>query len=120
MEDESLAGDIGSLRRGIRLDPLAVSPAWVGLAYVNLQTGRTEQGIELLERVRAGNADMVLARIALAGYYESIGDHDAAIVLAQEILRVNPDLTVEQALTRMPPVFDRIEFAENLRSAGLP
>ncbi len=111
---------LGSLRRGIRLDPLAVSPAWVGLAYVNLRAGRTEQGIELLERVRAANADMVLARIALAGYYESVGRHDEAIVVAQEILRVNPDLTVEQALTRAPPGFDRNEFAENPRSAGLP
>ncbi len=111
---------LGSLRRGIRLDPLAVSPSWVGLAYVNLRAGRTEQGIELLERVRAANADMVLARIALAGYYESVSRHDEAIVVAQEILRVNPDLTVEQALTRMPPGFDGTEFAANLRSAGLP
>ncbi len=118
--DGRMVAALGSLRRGIRLDPLAVSPSWVGLAYVNLRAGRTEQGIELLERVRAANADMVLARIALAGYYESVSRHDEAIVVAQEILRVNPDLTVEQALTRMPPGFDGTEFAANLRSAGLP
>jgi adenylate cyclase len=115
-----VASALGSLKRALRLDPLAVSPAWVGLAYVNLRAGRTTEAIELLERVRASNPDMVLARIALAGQYEASDQHQEARSVVEEILRVSPDLTAELAAARAPPGFDRVAFRADLRKAGLP
>jgi AraC-like DNA-binding protein len=64
---------------------------------------------------------MITARIPLAVLYESEGRHEEARALAQEILRVNPDLTAESA-TEVAQVagFDTDEAIDNLRSAGLP
>ncbi len=49
------------------------------------------------------------------------GRHEEARALAQEILRVNPDLTAESATELIPALgLDRDETIGNLRSAGLP
>ncbi len=73
------------------------------------------------EQARAANTDMILARIPLAALYESEGRHEEARALAQEILRVNPDLTAESATELALRLgFDRDEAIDNLRSAGLP
>ena len=53
--------------------------------------------------------------------YESGGRHEEARALAQEMLRVNPDLTAESATELVLAFgFDRDEAIGNLRSAGLP
>ncbi len=57
----------------------------------------------------------------VAALYESEGRHEEARALAQEILRVNPDLTAESATELVLAFgFDRDEAIGNLRSAGLP
>jgi hypothetical protein len=64
---------------------------------------------------------MILARIPLAALYESDGRHEEARALAQEILRVNGDLTAKSAAELALALgFDRDETRDNLRSAGLP
>ena len=91
------------------------------MAYVNFGAGRTEKAVELWERDRAANTDAILARIPLAALYESEGRHEEARALAQEILRVNPDLTAESAteLARAGG-FDTDDAIDHLRRAGLP
>ena len=86
-----------SVARAMRLNPRAPSGTWAIVAYVNFAAGRTEKAVELWEQVRAANTDMILARIPLAALYESEGRHEEARALAQEILRVNRDLTAESA-----------------------
>ncbi len=110
-----------SVAHAMRLNPIAPSGTWVVAANVNFAAGRTEKAVELLEQVRAANTDAIIARIPLAVLYESEGRHEEARALAQEILRVNRDLTAESAveLSRMLG-FDRDEVIDNLRSAGLP
>ncbi len=62
-----------------------------------------------------------VARLPLAALYESAGRHEEARALAQEILRVNGDLTAKSAAElTMALGFDRDEAIGNLRSAGLP
>jgi tetratricopeptide (TPR) repeat protein len=91
------------------------------VAAVNFAAGRTEKAVELWEQARAANTDMIVARIPLAALYESEGRHEEARVLAQEILRVNRDLTAESATElALRSGFDRDEAIENLRGAGLP
>jgi adenylate cyclase len=110
-----------SVARALRLNPKAPSALWTVAAYINFGAGRTEKAVELWEQVRAANADMILARIPLAVLYESEGRREEAGALAQEILRVNPDLTAESATELALVVgFDRDEAIDNLRSAGLP
>ena len=77
--------------------------------------------MELWEQVRAANTDLILPRIPLAVLYESEGRHEEARALAQEILRVNPDLTAESA-TKLALVgaFKSEDAIDHLRSAGLP
>ncbi len=110
-----------SVARSMRLNPRAGSAEWVVVAYVNFAAGRSEKAVELWEQARAANTDMILARIPLAVLYEAEGRHEEARALAQEILRVNPDLTAKAA-TELAVVggFDRDESIGNLRSAGLP
>ncbi len=91
------------------------------MANVNFAAGRTEKAVELWEQIRASNPDMILARIPLAALYESAGRHEEARALAQEILRVNRDLTAESATElALAAGFDTDEAIDNLRSAGLP
>jgi len=109
-----------SVARAARLNPRASSGAWVLMAHVNFAAGRTEKAVELWEQARAANTDLILARIPLAALYESEGRHEEARALAQEILRVNRDLTAESAAELAGTGFDRDEAIDNLRSAGLP
>jgi tetratricopeptide (TPR) repeat protein len=110
-----------SVARAMRLNPRGSSGVRVAAASVNFAAGRTEKAVELWEQARAANTDMILARIPLVALYESEGRHEEARVLAQEILRVNPDLTAESATELALGLgFDREEAIDNLRSAGLP
>ena len=91
------------------------------MAYVNFAAGRSERAVELWEQGRAANTDLIVARIPLAALYESEGRHEEARTLAQEILRVNRDLTAESAAAlALTFGFDRDEAIDNLRKAGLP
>jgi predicted TPR repeat methyltransferase len=96
------------------------------MGFANVMAGREEKAVELWERVLAVSPDMIMARIPLAYGAERDGLHEAARVHVREILRVNPEITAEQAVRLMQGGADVIgpeltaEFLENLRSAGLP
>jgi adenylate cyclase len=113
-----------SMRRALRLNPRAL--ASVPVAILNLAAGRTDDAIELMERVRSANRDMLLVRIVLAVYYEQEGRHDEALATVDEIKRVRPDLTAEEALEivsaleQVPGFGEQAQFLRDLRKAGLP
>ncbi len=109
-----------SVAHAMRLNPMSPTGVRVLVAYVNFAAGRTEKAVELWEQARAANTDLIAARIPLAALYESSGRHEEARVLAQEILRVNRDLTAESA-TELAQVggFDPDDAIDHLRSAGL-
>ncbi|MBW2291724.1 MAG: tetratricopeptide repeat protein [Deltaproteobacteria bacterium] len=111
-----------SIDRTLRLNPRGTSVAWVISAAVNLAAGRVEQAVAMLERERAANPDSISARVLLATIYEGKDRHEEARKLVQEILRVNPQLTVAATSQRMsfPGADAAREFKENLRRAGLP
>jgi adenylate cyclase len=113
-------GAMQSVSRALRLAPRASPGYWIAVPYVNLMAGRTREAVEMFEQARLANPDLILARIPLAAIYEAEGRHEEARTVAEEILRVNPNLTAESA-TRIS-FLDAEEAADliaALRKAGL-
>ena len=59
--------------------------------------GDTDHALELWERVRATNLDLVVPRLWLANVYVSLGELERARACVSEALAVSPGLTVERA-----------------------
>ena len=111
-----------SLERAVRINPRGNSGAPIILAMMQLHTGRAEEGVAVLERGRAANSDMLMARLALARHYAATGRPDRVRTLVDEIRAVNPDLSAEEVATGLPGPFagEAEEFARKLRLAGMP
>jgi tetratricopeptide (TPR) repeat protein len=123
-----LSGDpIGALRstsQALRLNPKIPSADLSAIADINHMAGRTAVAVELWERARAANPDLIPARVQLAAVYESQGRHDEAQILIKEILRVNPEITTDvlssRVLTAGLDADAQAEIRDRLRAAGLP
>jgi adenylate cyclase len=115
-----------SIRRALRLNPRRPRALLMIVAFVNLAAGRTEKGIEQMERVRNANPDNILSRLVLADHYEREGRHDQASIAVSEILRTVPDFSVENLLMGFPNLRRNLGFeafverVDALRKAGLP
>jgi adenylate cyclase len=113
-----------AINRAQRLNPRAPSGLSLIVPYVNLAAGRKDEAVEMLERLRIANPDLIGARIPLAAIYQSDGRHDDASALVQEILRVNPEMTAEAATGRFSSSLlgpdDAPDWTRALRAAGLP
>jgi adenylate cyclase len=115
-----------SIRRALRLDPHPPHGLLMALAYINYGAGRRGEAIELLQKVRAENRDSIIARVALAAFQQREGDREIARACAQEILAINPAMTVERgmslipALERITPRHEFARYPEDLATAGLP
>ena len=107
-----------SFKQALRLNPRRPSEAWGASAIVNFQAGRIDEAVELWERVRAANPDLLRPRLLLALHYERIGRHDEARASVQEILGVNPDFDGDYAAFLTGGLSD--ENLALLRKAGLP
>ncbi len=114
-----------SIRRALRLDPHPPHGLLMALAYINYGAGRREEAIDLLETVRAENADSIIARVALAAFHQREGNPEVARDIAQEILAINPGMTIERgmelipALEKITPSHEFARYADDLRAAGL-
>jgi TolB-like protein len=113
---------VRSFNRALRLNPRA--PTWWLFIIGNLRfiAGRQEEAIELWERVRAAYPDMLPARLPLIAWYESQGQHEHAREIAREVLRINPDFSLERAREFPSSMqIQRLGLSEDLlRRAGLP
>jgi adenylate cyclase len=117
----------GSIRRALRLSPRAPNVGVLaGVAYVNFAAGRREEAVQFMERARAAAPDNVTIRVPLVGFYEMNGMHEKARGVVAEILRVRPDLTVEDAMELFPGLDQSLSpeevanYPDVLRAAGLP
>ena len=75
------------------------------------------------EQVRAAYPDSILVRIPLVSHYEDSDRHGDARVIAEEILRTNPNLTADKAARTSVDFLGLKSVAaitEKLRRAGLP
>jgi len=115
-----------SIRRALRLDPNPPHGLLLALSYINYGAGRKADSMALLEKVRRENADNILARVGLARYHQHEGDKDYARALVQQILEINPAMTIEIAMNLIPgldkihPKNEFMYYADDLAAAGLP
>ena len=116
---------LDAVNKALRLNPRGPTMTWVVMGFVNAELGREDEAVALWLRVVEANPDMIMARIPLAaGGWEEFPEQSREHV--REILRVNPDLTAEQAVRLMQGNVDVIgddmarRFVKNLRLAGLP
>ncbi len=99
MQSGDPLGALQSMSRGLRRNPRPPAGDLMGIAMINYRVGRTDVAMELWERIRASNSDVISARLQLMALYESLGRDDETHTLVQEILRINPELTAELAVS---------------------
>ena len=63
-----------SLDRALRLNPRHPELYWLLAGFLQLETGRRDVGLDLIERVRDANPDMLPPRLALVFQYHRDGD----------------------------------------------
>lgn len=78
--------------------------------------------ISWAEKALAQNRRFAVALRVLAVALEKVGQHDRAVGVLQELLRIEPQLTISGFLARIPVplVSMATTYAEALRAAGLP
>ena len=109
------------LKKAIRLDPYA--PGWylynLASAYRNVE--KYEEATQWAERAVQQNPDNVLSRIVLCSVYSESGRMDEARAQAKEIMRLNPNFSLER-LARTNPQKNQVlkqRYTDALRRAGL-
>ena len=113
---------LASLDRALRLNPRHPELYWLLAGMLQARAGRRELGLQLLERVREANREMVPPRLALLSLYVEGRDLARARELGGEILAVNPALDAERALLIYPfarPGSAELETLAAFRAAGL-
>ncbi len=118
-------GALRSTRRALRRNPKLPPADLEAIAEINYHAGRTEVALQLFERIRASNPDLIAPRLYLLGIYESQGRDDESQTLVQEILRINPELTADLVMNSgsaalMFDARERTELRDQLRRAGFP
>ena len=113
---------IGLLQKAMRLDPFY--PAWyefyLGQAY--FLTGRYTEAIEALKRGAKRNSNYPAFPLFMAASFAMLGRTEEARAAAAEVLRINPDFTL-QAFVAHVPYRNRADAERDLtamRKAGLP
>lgn len=81
-------GDI-YLRLGLKLDPQN-NEAWLLLGDVSAAAGEYDQARQYYAKVAAGSETYLEARERIITSYQSGGDHDTALALARELVKVAP------------------------------
>jgi TolB-like protein/DNA-binding winged helix-turn-helix (wHTH) protein/Tfp pilus assembly protein PilF len=112
-----------SLDRALRLNPRHPELYWLMAGFLQARVGRRDLGIQLMERVREANPDIVPPRLALISLYVDAGNLPQARELTREILAINPALDTKAALEIFPLGRDpgQAESAvAAFRAAGLP
>jgi tetratricopeptide (TPR) repeat protein len=98
----------------IRLNPITPSYyMWsLGLSYA--ATGQYDEAIEWCEKAVHMEPDSLMARIMMTAVYSWSGRDEEARAEAAEVLRINPDFSLEKFAKRAKP-----KLVSALRKAGL-
>jgi tetratricopeptide (TPR) repeat protein len=108
-------------KKAIRLNPLP--PAyyfyWLGHAYRTV--GRYEEAIESYKKSLNIAPNIIYIHIGLATTYMKIGREEDARTEAKEILRIDPDFSLDYFVKTQPHINPNYvkDYVVNLRKAGL-
>ena len=110
------------LKRAFRLNPIPPSYFYDFLAMAHRNNGDYEKAIKLAEKGLIGNPDQLTVYLTLTTSYSLLNRTEEAHKAVEEVLRINPDFSLEYYAKTMP--YKRQEtadkFVEALRNAGLP
>ena len=112
---------IAELKKAIRLNP--IPPVWYfhSLGHAYFLTGRYKEAISALKRVINRNPNFWPAHIYLAASYIKIGQEEKAWAEAEEVFKVNPNFSLDDAGQRLPykdqAILERL--GDILQKAGL-
>ena len=92
------------------------------MAIAAVIDGNYPEAIAWAEKALTQNRRFAPALRALAVALVKVGQRDQAAQIVQELLRIEPKLTISEFLTRIPVPLEAMAktYAEALRSAGLP
>jgi TolB-like protein/Flp pilus assembly protein TadD len=109
------------LKKAIRLDPHAPGFYLNVLAGAYRETGKYEEAIVWCEKAVQQNAKNVLFRVTLCSVYSLTGRMDEARAQAKEIMRLNPNFSVERFARTDPQKNEVVKkrYIDALRRAGL-
>ena len=112
---------VGLVQKAMRLNPHY--PVWYLdiLAWAYTLTGRYEEALEVLDRALIRDPDFPSTHIVLAIIYGKTGKDKEARAEVAEILRINPNFSMELLRERIPYKDQATseELLETLRKAGL-
>jgi adenylate cyclase len=114
---------VEAAKKAIRLSPqdVGTAPYFNTLGWNCFLTGQYEEAIDALKKAIAHNPNSLYAHINLAGVYGELGRQDEARAEAAEVLRLNPNFSLEvwrqTAPFKDPAVAER--FLAARRKAGL-
>jgi adenylate cyclase len=108
------------IQNAIRLNPLPAASYFVNLAVAYRDSGQYEKAIEASKKALQREPNSQFPYIHMAISYIRLGREEEARAAAAEILRINPEFSLERYAKILPfpqPVADRV--VEDLRKAGL-
>jgi tetratricopeptide (TPR) repeat protein len=113
---------IERIRKAMRLSP--IYPSWhlSLLAQAYRLASMFDAAVETYNEIISADKDSLEEHIALAEIFGSTNQPDRAAVSAKEVLRLNPDFTINKyvdGLAYSDPAVN-LRFADGLRKAGLP
>jgi len=112
---------VGLVEKAMHLNPRSPYLYFFLLGRAYRLLGRSEEAIAALKEALAGNPNFVPAHFQLAGLYSELGQEEAARAEGAEVLRLNPNFSLEvwkqRAVFKDPTIVGRWFAAA--RKAGL-
>jgi len=119
---DKIESAIKLLKRALRLNPIPQPYYYfyLALAYQNIR--QHEKAIELCKKALIGNPDLLLPYLTLVASYSSLDRTEDARKAVEEILRIQPDFSLEYFAKTLPLINqERLDkYISVLRKAGLP
>jgi tetratricopeptide (TPR) repeat protein len=86
---------IGAIEKAIRLNPHSPAIYLYILGRDYRLTGRYEEALATLKKAFTRDPDFLFTHVDLAGIYSELGREDEARTEAAEVLRINPNFSLE-------------------------
>jgi adenylate cyclase len=108
-------------QKAIRLNPYGAAISFIGLGNAYRTTGRFEEAVSAYKKALQRWPGNIIPHIHLTATYSMMGREKEARIEAAEVLRINPNFSVDSYAKRQPykdqSVIDN--FVDALRKAGL-
>ena len=90
------------IKQAMRLNPVYPPYYLWNLGHAYLLTGRYKEAIETLKKTLARTPDFWPSHVLLAASYSAVGRIDEARAERAEVLRINPDFTLDSWRHKRP------------------